>query len=88
VTGYVYDVDVRVSAGKTRTTYTVSYACDPKNVSKARELIQRDLISMQKENVPPAELQQAMGSQEAFSPVLRSACLSMNLCALPNNIFR
>ena len=33
--------------------------CDPKNVSKARELIQRDLISMQKENVTPAELQQA-----------------------------
>jgi hypothetical protein len=29
------------------------------NVSKARELIQRDLISMQKENVTPAELQQA-----------------------------
>jgi zinc protease len=59
VNGYVYDVDVRVNAGKTRTTYTVTYACDPKNVSKARELIQRDLISMQKENVTPAELQQA-----------------------------
>ncbi len=58
-TGYVYDVDVSLSAGKTRTSYTVSYACDPKNVSKARELIQRDLISMQKENVTPAELQQA-----------------------------
>jgi zinc protease len=55
----VYDVDVRVNAGKTRTSYTVAYACDPKNVSKARELIQRDLISMQRENVTPAELQQA-----------------------------
>ena len=59
VTGYVYDVDVRLNAQKTRTIYTVTYACDPKNVSKARELIQRDLISMQKENVTPAELQQA-----------------------------
>lgn len=59
VNGYVYDVDVRLSAGKTRTSYAVTYACDPKNVSKARELIQRDLISMQKENVTPAELQQA-----------------------------
>ena len=59
VNGYVYDVDVRLTAGKTRSFYTVTYACDPQNVSKARELIQRDLISMQKENVTPAELQQA-----------------------------
>ncbi len=59
VNGYVYDVDVRLTSGKTRSFYTVSYACDPKNVSKARDLIQRDLISMQKENVTPAELQQA-----------------------------
>jgi len=59
VTGYVYNVDVRLNAQKTRATYTVTYACDPKNVSKARELIQRDLVSMQKENVTPAELQQA-----------------------------
>lgn len=59
VAGYVYNVDVRLNAQKTRTIYTVTYACDPKNVSKARELIQRDLVSMQKENVTPAELQQA-----------------------------
>jgi zinc protease len=59
VAGYVYNVDVRLNAQKTRTIYTVTYACDPKNVSKARELIHRDLVSMQKENVTPAELQQA-----------------------------
>ena len=59
VTGYVYNVDVRLNAQKTRTIYTVTYACDRKNVSKARELIQRDLVSMQKENVTPGELQQA-----------------------------
>jgi zinc protease len=59
VNGYVYNVDVHLNAQKTRAIYTVSYACDPKNVSKARELIQRDLVSMQKENVTPAELQQA-----------------------------
>ena len=58
-TGYVYDVEVRLNAQKTRAIYSVTYACDPQNVSKARELIQRDLISMQKENVTPAELQQA-----------------------------
>jgi zinc protease len=57
VTGYVYNVDVVLNAQKTRTIYTVDYACDPKNVSKARQLIQRDLIAMQKENVTPGELQ-------------------------------
>jgi zinc protease len=59
VNGYVYTVDVHLNAGKSRTTYTVEYACDPANVSKARQLIERDLISMQKENVTPEELQQA-----------------------------
>ena len=59
VNGYVYTVDVRLNASKTRTVYTVTYACDPANVSKAHQLIQRDLIDMQKENVTPAELQQA-----------------------------
>lgn len=59
VNGYVYTVDVRMTATKTRTVYAVTYGCDPSNVSKARELIERDLVSMQKENVLPGELQQA-----------------------------
>jgi zinc protease len=59
VNGYVYNVDVRLDAKKTRASYTVTYACDPVNVSKARQLVQRDLVSMQKEDVTPAELQQA-----------------------------
>jgi zinc protease len=59
VNGYVYNVDVHLNATKTRTVYTVTYGCDPANVSKARKLIERDLVSMQKENVTPAELQQA-----------------------------
>jgi len=59
VTGYMYDVDVRLNALKTRAIYTVAHACDPMNVSKARELIQLNLISIQRENVTPAELQQA-----------------------------
>ena len=28
-TGYVYNVDVRLNAQKTRTLYTVTYGCDP-----------------------------------------------------------
>jgi zinc protease len=59
VNGYVYNVDVRMSAGKTRTVYTVTYGCDADNVSKARDLIVRDLSAMQNGNVTDAELQQA-----------------------------
>jgi zinc protease len=59
VSGYVYNVDVEMSADKTRTLYSVTYACDPKNTSKAKDLIRRDLIAMQQENVTDAELQQA-----------------------------
>ena len=58
-TGYVYNVDVRLDASKTRTVYTVTYACDPTNTPKARELIQRDLVAMQQNDVTPDELQQA-----------------------------
>lgn len=58
-TGYVYYVDVDMDALETRTVYTVSYACDPTNTAKAREMIQLDLTTMQKEDVAPAELQQA-----------------------------
>jgi zinc protease len=59
VSGYVYNVDVHLSADKTRTIYTVTYACDPANVSKAKALIRRDLVAMQQENVTDGELQQA-----------------------------
>jgi zinc protease len=59
VNGLVYTVDVRLNAQKTRAIYTVTYGCDPQNVSKARDLIVRDLTDMQKENVSEAELQQA-----------------------------
>jgi zinc protease len=59
VAGYVYNVSNRLSAGLSRSTYTISYGCDPPNVSKARHLAERDLHAMQTTNVTPAELQQA-----------------------------
>jgi len=57
--GYVYTVDASLSASKTRATYTVSYGCNPENVSKARTLIQRDLDQMRTEDVSAEELHQA-----------------------------
>ena len=59
VAGYVYNVDVSLSAAKTRATYSVDYGCDPVNVSKARALVERDLNQMRTEDVSPAELHQA-----------------------------
>jgi zinc protease len=59
VAGLVYNVDVNMQASKTRTTYVVTYGCDPDKVSKARALIERDLGQMRTTPVSPDELHQA-----------------------------
>ncbi len=59
VAGLVYNVSNVLSAGKTRSTYEVSFGSDPPNVAKARRLVVRDLHSMQTTDVSPAELEQA-----------------------------
>jgi len=56
VAGYVYNVDVSMEASKTRASYTVTYGCDPQNVSKARALVERDLDQMRTQDVSPDEL--------------------------------
>ncbi len=58
-TGLVYTVSSSFDIGRTRSVYTVGYACDPPNVSKARAIVVRDLRSMQRAPVTAAELQQA-----------------------------
>jgi len=57
--GYVYNVDDSLEAGETRSTYSITYGCDPQNVSKARVMVEGELKAMQKYNVTPTELQQA-----------------------------
>jgi zinc protease len=57
--GYVYTIDNSLQAGQTRANYSIDYGCDPKNVSKARAMVEDELRDMQKNNVSPAELQQA-----------------------------
>jgi zinc protease len=59
VSGYVYNVDVSLGASETRASYSVTYGCNPENVSKARALIQRDLNQMRTEDVSAGELHQA-----------------------------
>ena len=58
-TGYVYSIDDSIEAGETRATYAIDFGCDPKNVSKARTLIDQELVDMAQTNVTPGELQQA-----------------------------
>jgi zinc protease len=56
VAGYVYNVDVSMEASKTRASYSVTYGCDPQNVSKARALVERDLEQMRTQDVSADEL--------------------------------
>jgi zinc protease len=58
-TGYVYTVDDRLTSTRSRSVYSVTYGCDPANVAKARDLIERDLRAMATSNVTTAELHQA-----------------------------
>lgn len=58
-TGYVYYVGNELASGRTRTNFSVSYGCDPKNVSRAREIVDRDLKEMQTSDATPSDLEQA-----------------------------
>jgi zinc protease len=58
-TGLVYGVGSSLDAEKTRTVYSVNYACDPENVSKARTLVVKDLREMQTAPVDSARLVRA-----------------------------
>ncbi|RPJ20887.1 MAG: insulinase family protein, partial [Planctomycetaceae bacterium] len=55
--GLVYDVSTSLNVGRTRGTYTVQYACDPSNMAMAKEIVQRNLVQMQREPISDTELQ-------------------------------
>jgi zinc protease len=57
--GLVYSVDSELQAGRTRSVYFIHYACDPQNVSKAQQIVVRDLKSMQTQPVSEDELTRA-----------------------------
>ena len=46
--GYAYSIQSSVSGGHNRSTFTVSYGADPKNVAAAQRLIVSDLTAMQR----------------------------------------
>jgi zinc protease len=89
-TGYVYNVDESFGAGRTRTSFSISYGCDPVNVSKARALIQQDLTAMQSTPPSQAEMQQARAMllrqiplDESSEPEIAGGLLARALIGLP-----
>jgi len=88
--GLVYNVTSNFSFGRTRTTYSVSYACDPPNVSKARTIVLDNLNAIQKNPVTPAELHQAKALllreiplSEGSVSSIANGLLSRSLIGLP-----
>lgn len=59
INGYVYTVEVSLDASQTRASYSISYGCNPENVSKTRALVERDLNQMRTEDISADELHQA-----------------------------
>ncbi len=57
--GLVYSVGVSISASRTRAVYLIEYACEPKDVARARAIVERDLREMQTDAVDAASLLQA-----------------------------
>ncbi len=75
--GLVYYVSSSFGIGKTRSTYSVNYGCDPPNVSKARTIIVRDLKQMQNSAVTTHELEQAKAMMLREIPLSESSISSI-----------
>jgi zinc protease len=57
--GLVYSVSSTLTAAPTETFYVLSFGCDPRNVSKVRSIVERDLKEMQTTPVPEETLKLA-----------------------------
>jgi zinc protease len=52
-------VNADVESGKTRSIYTISYACDPKNVVRAANIVSHELTDLQTTAISDDELTRA-----------------------------
>jgi zinc protease len=57
--GLVYSVGSALQAGRTRTVYSIQYACDPQNVRKAADIVKQQMQAMQTTAVSADELLRA-----------------------------
>jgi zinc protease len=88
--GLVYYVNSSFNVGRTRGVYSVNYACDPQNVSKARAVVERDLKAMQTTPVSDNDLRQAKAMllrqiplSEASEDSIAGGLVSRSLVGLP-----
>jgi zinc protease len=58
-TGLVYSFSSIIEAGPVGSSYIIRFGCDPRNVSAARAIVERDLKEMQTDVVPEQTLNQA-----------------------------
>ncbi len=86
-TGLVYSVGVDLDAGKTRTTYAVTYASDPSNVTRARAIIERNLKMMKTQLVSPDELQRAKAMLLREIPLTESSLGSIARGFIHRSVF-
>jgi zinc protease len=73
VHGYVYYVGSRLQAGKVRSTFSVSYGSDPKNVVPAEGLVVNDLRSMQRRPVAADRLLRAKAQLMGDIPIAQDS---------------
>jgi zinc protease len=57
--GYVYSVGSSLSGGRNRSTFSVNYGADPKNVARAAKLVVDDLSSLQRKPLAADRLTRA-----------------------------
>lgn len=89
-TGYVYNVDEELDAGRTRTQFVISYGSDPVNVPKARALIDQNLKAMQNTAPSASEMEQARAMlirqiplSESSESQISGGLLARSLMGLP-----
>jgi zinc protease len=75
--GLTYFVSSTFDIGQSRGIYRVDYACDPPNVSKARAIVVSNLKDMQKADVTPKELQQAVAQLLREIPLAEASVQSI-----------
>jgi len=88
--GLVYFVSVEVSADQTRALYAVNYGCNPDNVSKTQNIVERNLVKMVNQPVDPGELRQAQAMllkeitlSESSSDSIAQGLISRSILDLP-----
>jgi zinc protease len=90
--GLAYEVSNELNVGKLRSLYSVSYGCDPQNVSKVRAIVVRDLHDMQTAPVTPTELSLAKALllheiplRESSEDTIADGLLDRTVAGLPLN---